>query len=69
MQVICEAVKTFKAGDVVRLNSGGPNMTVASICGSQINCSWFTPKGLYRLGLFNRESLTLCPSDDPPSEK
>lgn len=33
----------FKPGDVVRLKSGGPKMTVLSLAHSQqANCSWFS---------------------------
>jgi uncharacterized protein YodC (DUF2158 family) len=34
--------ETFKVGEVVQLNSGGPRMTVSSI-GSEgtVNCTWF----------------------------
>jgi uncharacterized protein YodC (DUF2158 family) len=31
----------FNIGDVVRLKSGGPNMTVDNASGSRIQCVWF----------------------------
>ena len=31
----------FNVGDVVRLKSGGPNMTVENASGSRIVCVWF----------------------------
>lgn len=31
----------FKAGDVVRLNSGGPIMTIQEVEGDQVFCVWF----------------------------
>ena len=31
----------FKSGDVVRLNSGGPDMTIKSISGHQVSCVYF----------------------------
>lgn len=38
----------FKIGDVVRLKSGGPSMTVAAvgvgIMGDEIYCAWFEGK-------------------------
>jgi uncharacterized protein YodC (DUF2158 family) len=30
----------FRVGDVVRLNSGGPKMTIESIVGEVALCSW-----------------------------
>lgn len=34
---------TFEIGDVVRLKSGGPRMTVTQVRGdSAIECSWYT---------------------------
>lgn len=30
----------FKPGDVVRVKSGGPNMTVTSVGGESIGCVW-----------------------------
>lgn len=32
----------FKLGDVVKLKSGGPSMTVEEICDSSIQCCWFS---------------------------
>jgi len=31
----------FKVGDVVTLNSGGPKMTISSIDGDLVCCTWF----------------------------
>ena len=35
--------RKFKVGDVVRLNSGGPDMTVTSLVNGQVflNCTYF----------------------------
>lgn len=32
---------SFKVGDVVQLNSGGPHMTVAAVVGDQVTTMWF----------------------------
>jgi uncharacterized protein YodC (DUF2158 family) len=34
-------MSSFKAGDVVRLKSGGPGMTIDAIEGDQCVCLWF----------------------------
>ena len=34
-------MEKFKPGDLVRLRSGGPIMTVATIDDGEVNCSWF----------------------------
>lgn len=31
----------FKAGDTVRLKSGGPDMTVETVEGAYVFCAWF----------------------------
>ena len=33
----------MKAGDVVALKTGGPNMTVESVIDNAIRCIWFIP--------------------------
>jgi uncharacterized protein YodC (DUF2158 family) len=33
----------FNVGDVVKLKSGGPNMTVDNASSSRITCMWFEP--------------------------
>jgi len=35
------AEQTFKPGDVVQLNSGGPAMTVVDANERSVNCLWF----------------------------
>jgi uncharacterized protein YodC (DUF2158 family) len=52
-----------KEGEVVCLNSGGPNMTVTNeldetFCG-QVICSWFDEEYNKRNGFFPFQSLTL----------
>ncbi|WP_199728308.1 YodC family protein [Achromobacter sp. K91] len=34
----------FQQGDVVQLKSGGPLMTVTSISGNDVSCTWFDEK-------------------------
>ena len=49
----------FKVGDVVKLKSGGPNMTVRSapeMPGQVYQCQWFAGKKLEQ-GAFREESL------------
>jgi uncharacterized protein YodC (DUF2158 family) len=46
-----QRMRKFKVGDVVRLKSGGPEMTVESIeslsfMGGDYNCQWFKDKSL-----------------------
>lgn len=36
----------LKAGDVVVLNSGGPNMTVTKVESDVVTCQWFDGKKL-----------------------
>lgn len=52
-------VPKFKIGDVVQLNSGGPEMTVSI---SHINgtiCMWFTKKHKLKSGTFDPDTLDL----------
>ncbi|MDA5481841.1 DUF2158 domain-containing protein [Yersinia intermedia] len=51
----------FKAGDIVKLKSGGPDMTVKVFLSSQGNsflCQWFAGKKLEQ-GYFKPDSLEL----------
>ncbi len=36
---------SFKIGDIVRLRSGGPVMTVSGIDGTSVECTWFGADG------------------------
>jgi uncharacterized protein YodC (DUF2158 family) len=54
-------MRKLKVGDIVRLKSGGPDMTIESIeslsfMGADYNCQWFTDKKLV-YGSFKEETL------------
>ncbi|SDH21751.1 YodC family protein [Pelagibacterium luteolum] len=58
---------TYKLGDVVKLKSGGPAMTVVSEAGNdnKIDCQWFNEdRSRYELanGRFDPSALTETPS-------
>lgn len=56
------AEREIKLWDVVRLKSGGPNMTVTdpkSMAG--IYCTWFNHKGNHKQDCFHKESLEVVP--------
>jgi uncharacterized protein YodC (DUF2158 family) len=51
----------YQVGDIVKLKSGGPSMTVEKTEGSKIHCVWFSygsspSQGIFDIGL-------LIPSD------
>jgi uncharacterized protein YodC (DUF2158 family) len=56
----------FKTGDIVRLKSGGPSMTVESV--SEVNgriwCQWFAGNRL-NAGEFNSDSIDFEDELDP----
>lgn len=52
----------LKVGDVVRLKSGGPSMTISSIVKDQVKCSWFMePSQIPTDKVFNIQTLTKAP--------
>jgi uncharacterized protein YodC (DUF2158 family) len=51
---------TFKVGDVVRMKSGGPRMTVVSEGGEQTGCQWFDEKKTLQSGRFHTQALELA---------
>ena len=53
----------FKIGDIVKLKSGGPEMTVMKAGDSLITCQWFAGKKL-ALGRFEMDSLNLLTEDN-----
>jgi uncharacterized protein YodC (DUF2158 family) len=58
----------LRTGDLVRLRSGGPLMTVRSTEGDQVNCYWSTDEGNVLNGSFPVADLTaplVLPASDP----
>lgn len=51
-----EKTSPLKAGDTVRLKSGGPLMTISVISAATVFCVWFDGKKKM-VEKFNRESL------------
>ena len=56
----------FEVGDVVRLKSGGPNMTVDNASSSRIICTWFDEADhvVHRMD-FHLSSLEKVAAKDP----
>jgi uncharacterized protein YodC (DUF2158 family) len=54
----------FKAGDTVRLKSGGPLMTVSSVNDQEVCCEWFNDKHQPQLRCFG--PALLKKDDDQP---
>ena len=48
---------SFKPGDVVQLNSGGPRMTVSAIGSHGVSCEWFIGGEVQRAS-FNAATLS-----------
>jgi uncharacterized protein YodC (DUF2158 family) len=56
----------FNVGDVVRLKSGGPNMTVNNASSSMIMCTWFDSSNVYHHRYFNQGALEkVAPAEKP----
>ena len=55
----------LKRGDVVRLKSGGPKMTVEDVSsdGDEVSCAWFN-QDAQRGGLFRQEMLEGVDEED-----
>lgn len=57
-------MKNFKEGDTVRLESGGPAMTVLQeIDDKHVECCWFDDS-IYKKAIFLRSSLAHSKSDN-----
>lgn len=48
---------TFDIGDVVRLKSGGPKMTILKLMDDTISCQWFDRNGKVHTGNFQTAML------------
>ena len=55
----------FNVGDVVRLKSGGPNMTIDGTAGSRLVCAWFDADNAYRMRSFDQGALEKVTAKDP----
>lgn len=59
--------ESFKAGDVVRLKSGGPSMTVVhtNVVGlpNGAACTWFDDKNQVQKASFTQDALETASSD------
>jgi uncharacterized protein YodC (DUF2158 family) len=53
----------LEVGDLVRLKSGGPLMTVADVEGDKIGCIWFGPDHMPHREAFPEVLLTKVSSD------
>ncbi len=51
-----EEMEEFEVGDVVRLKSGSPSMTIESIDAEGINCAWFVNDEVH-YNYFNKEMI------------
>jgi uncharacterized protein YodC (DUF2158 family) len=58
------AFEDFAVGDIVRLRSGGPVMTVDGAGGSRFVCNWFEGLILHTAE-FDQASLQKIPTKDP----
>ena len=51
-------MKQFAPGEIVRLRSGSPSMTVERTSGRLVECAWFVD-GQLRTGCFDADALTI----------
>ncbi|WP_442963255.1 YodC family protein [Pseudomonas sp.] len=51
-------MKQFTPGEIVRLRSGSPSMTVERSSGRLVECAWFVD-GRLRTGSFDADALTI----------
>lgn len=60
----------LRPGDVVRLKSGGPNMTVniAHAADDDIQCVWYNSDGTYHTHCFSEACLAPVPGTKPATK-
>jgi uncharacterized protein YodC (DUF2158 family) len=61
----------FREGDLVRLRSGGPTMTVSMVCrgdGISYNCSWFDGANRKTENFSEGELVRVSPSESTVGE-
>ena len=58
-------MSNFKIGDVVRLHSGGPAMTVSDGAGRAVECTWFNDATQLVSSIFPAEALKLVKVEVP----
>ena len=58
-------MKQYSPGDIVRLRSGSPSMTVERTSDRMVECAWFVD-GQLRTGSFDADALTI---DEKGSKK
>lgn len=47
----------MQTGDIVRLKSGGPKMTITALSDDEISCTWFDRNGKRQSGAFPGATL------------
>ena len=60
-----EMMKQYSPGEIVRLRSGSPSMTVERTSDRMVECAWFVD-GQLRTGSFDADALTI---DEKGSKK
>ncbi len=59
-------MNNLKVGDIVRLKSGSPNMTVVRVVANTVHCQWFSPKhDVMHQGEFILEGIESVPEPRP----
>lgn len=64
----------FKPGDIVRLRSGGPTMTVEQVgidmlSRERVWVNWFTSDGELKHATFPQEALEYCEGETKPEQQ
>jgi uncharacterized protein YodC (DUF2158 family) len=53
----------YEVGDIVRLKSGGPNMTIDQAMGSRYDCLWFDLPGSFHRQTFDQGAIEKVTKD------